>query len=486
MFPTSYTAAPGLFGPDPQAPDRTMACRNAKITNPLRYNGGQMKRSTLLFLALCLSAPLWGEWSAGVAQVVITPTESIWMAGYAARTKPSEGVQTDLYLKALALDDGGGKPAVLVTSDLIGFRKEVADAIAERCRQQYGLARDRLALNSSHTHSGPIIGELDPKPGYEAQKEVVRRYNEDLIGKAVATVGAALKSMRPARLEFAQGFAGIAVNRRRDHPGTRGLPAPVDHDVPVLAVRNPDGSLRAVVFGYACHNTTLGAYQINADYAGYAQRALEKAYPGATALFVLGCAGDANPLPRYQGTDPALTHYSLELVTMYGRILAASVDLVLHGKMRPIGGPLKTAFARVDLPFQTPPSREELQAWAKDHDANRRAQGERMLKAIQRYGKLPDHYPDPVEVWQFGNDLKFIALGGESVVDYSLRLKGQYGWENTWVAAYSNDVFAYVPSARVLREGGYEAQGGAGGPFSAAAEELIIEKVHDLVGQTAQ
>src|SRR5579885_2912266 len=109
-----------------------------------------------------------------------------------------------------------------------------------------------------------------------------------------------------------------------------------------------------------------------------------------------------------------------------------------------------------------------------------------MLKAIRRYGTLPDPYPDPVEVWQFGNDLKFIAMGGESVVDYSLRLKGQYGWENTWVAAYSNDVFAYVPSARVLREGGYEAQGGAGGPFSAAAAELIIEKVHDLVGQTAQ
>src|SRR5262249_33446446 len=150
--------------------------------------------------------------------------------------------------------------------------------------------------------------------------------------------------------------------RRRDHPGTRGLPGVVDHDLPVLAVRNPDGTLRAVLFGYACHNTTLGAYQINADYAGYAQRALEGAYPGATALFVLGGAPDANPLPRYQGTDPALFHYSLELVQMYGKILATSVDLTLHGKMKRVEGPLRTAFERVAVPFQTPPAREELLA----------------------------------------------------------------------------------------------------------------------------
>jgi len=237
---------------------------------------------SLSLIALAANTHAQTQWKAGVAKVVITPTESIWMAGYASRTKPSDGVQTDLYLKALALDDGSGKPAVFVTSDLIGFRKKVADAIAEGCEKQYGLARDRLVLNSSHTHSGPIIGDFDPPASYEKQREVVRRYNAGLIEKAVATVGAALKNIGPVQLEFAQGFAGFAVNRRRDHPGTRGLPGVVDHDLPVLAVRKPDGALLAVVFSYACHNTTLGAYQINADYSGYAQRALEKQYPGAT------------------------------------------------------------------------------------------------------------------------------------------------------------------------------------------------------------
>src|SRR5262245_30554529 len=361
-----------------------------------------MIRTKLLFcllFAVCAGAQTPGQWRAGAAKVAITPNESIWMAGYGARTKPSEGVQTELYLKALALDDGSGRPSVLVTSDLVGLRRKVADRIAERCEKEYGLTRDRLLINSSHTHSGPTTGDFAPRPGYEAQTDVVRRYTETLITKAVETVGAALRSMTPASLEFAQGFAGIAVNRRRDHPGTRGLPAPVDHDVPVMAIHKPDGSLFAVVFGYACHNTTLGAYQINADYAGYAQEALEKSYPGATALFVLGCAGDANPLPRYQGSDAALKHYSLELVTMYGKILAASVDLTLHGKMRPVGGPLRTAFERVDIPFQTPPSTPELRARLKHKDSDIRAQAERMLGAIERQGKLPDRYPEPVQVW---------------------------------------------------------------------------------------
>jgi neutral ceramidase len=250
-------------------------------------------------------------------------------------------------------------------------------------------------------------------------------------------------------------------------------------------VRNADGSLVAVVFGYACHNTTLGAYQINADYAGYAQEALEKIYPRATALFVLGCAGDANPLPRYQGTDPTLTHYSLELVGMYGKILAASVDLELHAKMRLVTGPLKTAFERVDIPFQMSPPKAELELRLKSKDSDTRTQAERMLRVIERQGKLPDRYPDPVQVWQFGRSLKFIALGGEVVVDYSLRLKARYGWEDTWVAAYSNDVFAYVPSARVLKEGGYETRGGDGGPFSADTEEIIVQKVHELIRRTS-
>jgi neutral ceramidase len=409
--------------------------------------------------AAAFAAQEQAGWKAGAARAVVTPQESIWMAGYAARNKPSEGVLKDLYVRALALEDERGAKAVVLASDVIGLRRELADAIAARCEKQFGLARDRLLLNSSHTHTGPALGRFTPPPGYEEQAQVVARYTESLLDKVVETIGAAMRDAAPATLHFSQGLAGFAVNRRRDRPGMRHLPAPVDHDVPVLAVRRPDGALAATVFGYACHNTTLGQYRISGDYAGFAQEALEKAHPKSYALFVTGCAADANPLPRYQGTDPALAHYSEELAAMYGKILAAAVDIVLHGKMAPVAGPLRTAFERVDLPFQPPPAGEE------------------------RTG--PASYPCPVQVLRFGSGLKLIALAGEVVVDYSLRLKAQHGWEDTWVAAYSNDMPGYIPSVRVLREGGYETRGGPGGLYAEAVEELLVEKVNGLVQQTA-
>ncbi len=390
-------------------------------------------------------------WKAGAARTVITPTEPIWMAGYASRDRPSEGILKDLYLKALALRDPGGETAVILTSDLIGLRRELADTIAERCAKDYGLARDRLLLNSSHTHTGPAVGSIGSPKNHPAQAEVVRRYTEGMLDKAVAVIGAAMRDLAPATLHFGQGLAGFAVNRRRDRPGMRHLPAPVDHDVPVLAVRRAGGELGAVLFGYACHNTTLGQYRISGDYAGFAQEALEKAHPNAIALFLEGCGADSNPLPRYQGTDPALVHYSVELVSMYGRILATAVDLVLHGKMAGVDGPLRTAFERVDIPFQKPSA----------------------------------SYPYPVHILRFGSGLKIIALGGEVVVDYSLRLKGRHGWEDTWVAAYSNDMPGYIPSVRVLEEGGYETRGGPGGTYAPAVEETIVAKVNELAARTA-
>jgi neutral ceramidase len=443
-----------------------------------------------LLVALSLLGPLAAQgaavWKAGVAKVNITPKESIWMAGYGFRNRPSEGIRKEIFATALALQDAGGSPAVLVTFDLEGLERTFADPIAERCRKQFGLQRDRLVLNVSHTHSGPVVGDQVPSyAGIQSeQKEVVRRYTERLADQAVAVVGQAIANLAPATLEFEQGLAGIAVNRRRarDHS----LPGPVDHDVPVLSVRGSSGNLIAIVVGYSCHATSMGDYRISGDWPGYAKLEIERTHPGAVALFVQGCGADSNPLPRYQGTDPALLPYAEALPQLYGKSLAAAVDLVLHAKMKPVTGSLLSAFETVDLPIRVP-TREQLQARLKDPSEWERHNASLLLAKIDHEGKLPDRYTYPVQVWQFGSDLKMIILGGEVVVDYSLRLKGRYGWDNTWVAGYSNVVAVYIPSLRVLREGGYEG-GGAneslGGPFGEDVEEIVAKKVNDLVERT--
>ncbi len=215
----------------------------------------QLSRRSFLatpFAAAVLSQPAraQGPWQAGVARIDITPKEPIWLAGYGSRNKPSEGVLQNIYAKALALEDETGARAVLVTSDLLGFVREVSDPIAARVLKQYGVPRDRLALNASHTHSGPVISKM-LRPAYPYGPElqaVIDRYTARLIDQVVEVIGNAIHNLAPAVVSFSHGLAGFAVNRRR--VGHREYPGPVDHDVPVLAVRSAKGALRAAVFGY--------------------------------------------------------------------------------------------------------------------------------------------------------------------------------------------------------------------------------------------
>lgn len=432
----------------------------------------------LLLVAETAAAQQPSGWRAGVASVPITPKEPIWLAGYGSRTRPSGEVLQDIHAKALALEDETGAVTVLVTIDLLGFSRLLSDQVAERAWREFGLSRDRLGLNFSHTHSGPVTGEV-LRPAYPLEEEhlqVVRRYTRRVLDEIVKVIGQSLERLSPARLSFAQGSAGFAVNRRRVRTGKRHLPGPVDHDVPVLAVRGAGGGLRAVVFGYACHATVLSGYEINGDWPGFAQESLQEKHPGATALFVTGCGADANPLPRR----------SVQMARHYGQILAYAVDLVLGREMAPVRGPLKSAFERVAIPFSKPPSRGELEARVGRETGMRQRHAQYLLDRIEREGRLPDSYPYPIQVWQFGNDLTLIHLAGEVVVDFSLRLKGAHGWDTVWVAGYSNEVFAYIPSLRVLKEGGYEGGGamvpyGQSGPFGAPVEEIIVEKVDELV-----
>ncbi len=234
--------------------------------------------------ALCQSG-----WKAGVARADITPAEPIWLAGFGSRQHPSEGIRTHIYTKALALEDERGAVSVLVTADLVDTKRDVWDVVAERCRTQYGIAREHLWFNESHNHSAPITTRAAISVYYPLnadQEGAVRRYTDEFIHKTVSVVGQAMANLAPARLEFQQGLAGIAVNRRRVR--LRSLPGPVDQDVPVLAVWDRGANLRAIVVGYSCHATVLSDYEISGDWPGYAQEEIERAHPGAAALFVQG------------------------------------------------------------------------------------------------------------------------------------------------------------------------------------------------------
>jgi hypothetical protein len=203
-------------------------------------------------------------------------------------------------------------------------------------------------------------------------------------------------------------------------------------------------------------------------------------------MFVAGCGADANPKPR--GT--------IELVEQHGATLAEAVGRALPAvnAQNAIGGTLDAAFDTVNLPFAPVPDRDGWTAKLKDDDVYVRRHARLMLDTIEREGRLPAAQPDPIQVWAFGQAqapessarLTLVALGGEVVVDYAIRLKQELSNRTPWIAGYSNDVFGYVPSRRVLQEGGYEGGGamiyyGRPGAFTPDVEPLIVDTVHRLV-----
>lgn len=393
----------------------------------------------------------------GLARVDITPTTPIRLSGYAVRSAESVGVQQKLWAKALAIGRGCDT-SLLITVDCTGLSRDLADRMERSLLDGAGIAASRIAMAASHTHSAPMIsGYLEnlfgrsKHPITAEQQMRIDRYTKELEKKILKAAMEAADSRRPRLLYFGQGKAGFAKNRR-----TEG--GPVDHDMPMLKVADPDGSVRAVVVGYACHGTTLDPADnvVSGDWMGYAQHYIEEQCPGAVAMIVIGAGADSNPSPRV----------GLTYAQQHGREVAEEVKRVLgRDDLTPIGCVTSARVATVELGFA-------------------KADAKPLAYTIQS--------------WAFGDELAMVFFEGEVVVDYSLRLKGHFrkrlGKDRLWIAAFCNSVPGYIPSERILEEGGYEADGstfyyGLPGRFAAGLEDKIVGEVlrqlRDLVKTNA-
>lgn len=399
------------------------------------------------------AAPGEPGWKAGVARMVITPEQSMWMAGYAARDHQSEGKLHDLWAKALALEDADGNRAVLISTDLLGFPQALSNQIRDRLEREYGLGRARIILHGTHNHSGPVLKDAlyDIYPLDEQQLSSIESYSALLADRIVALTGEALDSMEPAQIYARNGVTRFAVNRRNNDASTlreqTELKGPSDHAVPVIKVCSAEGKMMAVAFGYACHPTVLDGYLWSGDYPGFAQIELEKAYPGTTAIFCSGAGADQNPLPRL----------TVGLAKQYGKELAAAVECVLEDDMQELDPALSASYSEIELALNPPLAEAELLEIIRDsteHAGYQQTWAVRMLEKKERQEAFRDSYPYPLQVWKLGDQL-LVSMGGEVVVEYAARLKQILG-QDLFVMAYSNDVMAYIPSSSILEEGGYE------------------------------
>jgi putative membrane-bound dehydrogenase-like protein len=384
--------------------------------------------------------------SVGVAAVDITPDYPIRLNGFGSRRTESEGITQKIWAKALAFQDEKQGPAILIAADNLGVPDEIVQEVAARLSKKVGLARERLTVTATHTHTAPMLKGVSPTvfgvPIPPEHQEHIDRYTEQFTDKLEQVALDALKDVRPARLSWGIGTVGFAMNRRNKD-------GPVDHDLPLLFVTDLNGKVRAVYFSYACHCVTLSHNQISGDWAGYAQEAVRKMFPDAIALASVGCGADSNPSSGVTGDRVTVcANQGEQIAQEVKRLFSADLTSITAGPM--------ISYSRVDVPFDKPRARAEWEERAKSSNYAVAYHARLNLSRLDRGEKLPTQMVYPVQSWLFGDQLAIVFLPGETVVDYSLRLKREFDRKRLWVNGYANESRCYLPSERILEEGGYE------------------------------
>jgi hypothetical protein len=448
------------------------------IMNVLMTRAFRIVRCAYLLLA-CLLFSFGSAYSApqlllGAAKVDITPESPNWLSGYGARHSMATNAGQRIWAKAFAIGDDKSGPALFLTVDNCGVSSEITENLATRLRQKHGIPRERLVVCSTHTHTAPCLSGVLPNlfsRDFTAEElATIDQYTKFLSVKLEQAADAALKNLKPGNLSWAQTSAGFARNRRT-------VNGPVDHALPVLRALDNQGNLVAVLVAYACHCTTLSSEynQFHGDWAGEAGAQLEKDHPGTVALISLGCGADSNPQPR--GKPENAREHGLEV--------AGQVEKLLAGKFTPLAVAPKGRFKRIELPFSELPTREQWLARSKEKGIIG-YHAQKNLARLDRGEQIPSKLPYAVQTWTFGDELAMVFLSGEVVVDYSLRLKGEFRSEKLWVNGYANEVPCYIPSRRILQEGGYEAETSLWyydrpARLAPATEDLIVSTVHELI-----
>jgi hypothetical protein len=449
----------------------------------------RIRRPLLFGLILMTASPVGvaqpASLEVGIAVRDITPKLPIRLAGYAGRNRPADRVDHPLLVQALALKNPDGERFVLVALDNCEVSRAFMQPVLERCKAQFQLGRGAVSVVSSHTHSAPVLEDTltNMTQASPDEQQQIADYSRILRNALVDVVGAALADCQPARLEHGIGRATFAMNRRV-YQGDRVVfgdnpDGPVDWDVPVLRVVDTNNTVRAVVFGYACHGTSIRSgddwYVVCGEYMAYARHQLESHQPGAVALFLTGMGADSDPAPRGRLLD----------ARRHGLELAGAVVGVLDRPMRPVRGPFKYAYDEVELPLVTVPSREQLERDARHDDLYVRLRAQAYLEQLNTGRPLAESVTLPLAMLRLGDDLTFVLMGGEVVVDYSRRIKRLFAADHPWPVGYAYEVPCYIPSARLIKEGGYETESsmiyyGFYGPFRGSIENQLLERLETL------
>lgn len=435
--------------------------------------------------------------TAGISSVNITPSVGFDNMGDYMRLRPALGVGNELFAKALVLDDGEEKVAI-VTADIIAFTEELTRETRRRIEELTGIRGENVLLSASHTHSSPAVAEKDGAS---------REYLTELSKKVAGAVFMADRNKREALVGCGVGRAEVSINRwQRTETGVRWGPnpdAPIDHDVLVMRVDDADGKPFAVLVNFASHPSILGADNLlySGDYVSYVQSAVEEAYGGKlTAMFTTGAGGDVK-IAVLSEDGSRFRYADLEECRRYGTIIGAEAIKVSERiRTRPVerveARTMKVEFPLVQLPEAEDVRREmheiesqieQLEARGERADEKRfqLKWAKRTLKALEE-GTAPRSIPAEVQLLRIGDEIAFFAVPGELFVEVGLKLKKAMGLPGSFVVAYANGSVGYLPSKRAQEWGWCEHDDSyklseRPANFSGDVEEVLLKALAEMM-----
>ncbi|WP_135548024.1 neutral/alkaline non-lysosomal ceramidase N-terminal domain-containing protein [Paenibacillus cymbidii] len=435
-----------------------------------------------------------------LSTATITPDEPVFMNGFGARTHASVGVLDPLLMKAALLV--ANEALLIVTIDALGSDRSFTVGIKDALQARFGLGHAQVMINFSHTHHSVFLTGTDVslrRGGYSMGQsgwmddERAIDYTRDeayfafVRDTLLRMVEACYGGLEDGELHIGRTRSDFAMSRRRPvgNGSVTWSPYPeadIDRDLFVLRLSDRAGQAKGVLFSYGCHTTAMGANNdlLSNDFAGYAAAKVERAYPGATAMFLQGCAGELKPLhsaeqDRFISCDPAQTKEA-------GEYLADDVlALMRQGEFAPVACRFHSLLLDPTLYTErTPAAVYERMADDPGLGAFHRAAAKRTQQAIAN-GTSRETLPLYIGVWQLDADTTIIALEGEVSTQYSLLIKRLFGNGRMIVLGYTNGVFSYVPTRQMLEEGGYEAESNyffdLRGPFVPEIEDIIVGQI---------
>ncbi len=414
----------------------------------------------------------------GVGKRTLPSPIGEYLGGFASRTEPCKGVLDDLFVKAALFKDRGNT-FLIVSLDVVCLNTALSDEIRQMICSSFGIKTESILLATSHTHSGPEIRTgfkwlpdfRSCTPGYISQvKECI-----------LESVELALSDLEEVHLFYGIGQSDIGVNRRLPlngkiifGPNPQG---PVDKDVPVIKGVVEDGTIKVILFSYACHPSAMASSFATTDYVGAAYRLIERTL-GTTALFLQGFGGNIKT-DITEGKKFKEAEY--EGVIALGERLGREVIKACNSPMDEIEPNLYSASVKVSIPFSRIPDNEEIEEKLKNGNIYEKS----WAASIKDERILPKHIDMEIQRIDLGTELSILALSAEPVIEYLPLLRNIVTNMRIVPIGYSNGVIGYVGVSEHYKEGGYEVEGWYihylyPSPFAPQIQDIILQGVQRL------